>query len=68
VRRTPPETNIESVPRDAPVKADSVPDRTSTSTRLSQGLHRLYSVPEGQPDRLGQLIELLHRYLPGERS
>ena len=68
VRRTPPETNLESVPRDAPVKADSIPDRASTNARLSQGLHRVYNVPEGQPDRLGQLVELLHRYLSGERS
>ena len=57
---TPPEANIESVPRDAPLKADSIPDRLSTHARLSQGLQRLYSPPEGQPERLGQLVELLH--------
>ena len=60
MRRTPPEANIESVPRDAPLKADSIPDRLSTHARLSQGLQRLYSPPEGQPERLGQLVELLH--------
>ena len=69
MRRDPPETNIESVPRDAPVKADGILDLTTTNARLSQGLQRLYQpVMDKEPDRLGKLVELLQRYLSGERS
>jgi hypothetical protein len=62
--RKPPETNIEPVPRDPPVRAAGITDRTTTHARLGQGLQRLYEpVTDAQPDRLGQLVALLHGYL-----
>jgi hypothetical protein len=64
----PPETNIEAVPRDAPVKAEGIFDLTTTNARLSQGLQRLYEpVMDKEPDRLAKLVELLQRYLSRER-
>jgi len=51
VRRVPPETKIEAVPRDPPVKTPEVPDRLSTSALLGRGLQRLYApVLDKQPD------------------
>ena len=68
MRRVPPETNIEAVPRDPLVKTPEVPDRMSTSALLGRGLQRLYApVVDKQPDRLGRLMELLHRYLSAKR-
>ena len=68
VRRVPPETDIEAVPRDPPVKTPEVPDRMSTTALLGRGLQRLYApILDKQPDRLGRLMELLHRYLSAKR-
>jgi hypothetical protein len=64
MRHNPSEAKFESVPRECPVKAVGVPDRTTASARIGQGLQRLYQpVGEGQPDRIGQLLKLLQQQL-----
>jgi hypothetical protein len=60
------ETRLESVARDAAVKADGIHDRTTTHARLGNALQRMYApVDEGQPDRFGHLLMQLDRRLPG---
>lgn len=69
--RSPAETALEFIPRDTPVKAAGLPDRTTVSARLGQGLQRLYApAGEGQPERIGQLLTQLHGQLAedGQRS
>jgi hypothetical protein len=60
------ETQLESVPRDAAVKADGLPDATTTHARLGDALQRMYApVDEGQSGGFGYLLMLLQRRLPG---
>ena len=64
MRHNPSESKFESVPRDMPVKSAGLPDRTTVSARIGQGLQRLYQpAGEGQPDRIGQLLKVLQREL-----
>jgi hypothetical protein len=57
---------FESVARDSAVKADYIPDRTTTNARLGATLRRLYAPVDDEPSgRLGHLMTLLDRRRPG---
>jgi hypothetical protein len=62
MRFNPSQTQLESIARDAPVKADYLADRTTTNARLGETLQRVYApVEDEQPDRFRHLIMLLDR-------
>ena len=62
MRFNPSQNQLESIARDAPVKADYLADRTTTNARLGETLQRVYApVDDGQPDRIGHLLTLLDR-------
>jgi hypothetical protein len=59
--RSPSKAALDAVPRDAPVKATCIPDRTGTNARLGQALQRLYPAGDERPDWLGDLLLRLDR-------
>lgn len=60
MRRNPSDTGLHSIARDAAVKADCIPDRTTTNARLGETLQRLYApVEEAEPARFGYLLGAL---------
>jgi hypothetical protein len=59
--RSPSKAALDAVPRDAPVKAACVPDRTGTHARLRQALQRLYPAGDERPDWLDHLLVRLDR-------
>jgi len=64
MRRSSSETHLQSIARDAAVKADYMPDRTTTNARLGETLQRMYApVDDEQLDRLGSLLMALDRSL-----
>ena len=52
---------LDTIPRDAPVKAAGVPERTATHARLGQALQRLYPVGNERPAWLEHLLPKLER-------
>ena len=52
---------LDFVPRDMPVKAAGIPDRTGTHARLGQALQRLYPTGDERPDWLAHLLRRLDR-------
>jgi hypothetical protein len=57
---------LESIARDAAVKADYIADRTTTNARLGETLQRLYApMDDEQPGRFGALLNLLDQRLSG---
>jgi hypothetical protein len=51
------QTQLESIARDAAVKADYIADRTSTNARLGETLQRLYApVCDEQMDRFDSVL------------
>jgi hypothetical protein len=62
MRRSSSQTLIESIARDAAVKADYIADRTTTNARLGEVLQRLYApVDDEQPAHFAALLTLLDR-------
>jgi hypothetical protein len=59
MRPSPSQTQLESIARDAAVKADYIADRTTTNARLGETLQRLYTPVGEQPPRIGALLMLL---------
>jgi hypothetical protein len=58
--RTPSEAAFEAVARDPPIRACGAREQLTTSTRLAQGLQRLYEpIRDGESERLGSLLTLL---------
>ena len=66
MRRSSSNMQIESVARDAAVKADYIADRTSTNARLGKVLQDLYApVDDEQPAHFAALLTLLDRRFCG---
>jgi hypothetical protein len=65
MQRSPSQTQLESIARDAAVKADFLADRTTTNARLGQTLQRVYAPVEDEPGRIGYLLRLLDRGFAG---
>jgi hypothetical protein len=62
MRRSSSDTYFQAIARDVAVKADYLPDRTTTNARLGEALQRLYApVEDTQPDRLSHLLMALDR-------
>jgi hypothetical protein len=61
MRRAPMKSTLDTVPRDAPVKAAGIMDRTSTHARLGQALQRLYPPGDERPAWLEHLLLKLDR-------
>ena len=57
------ETHLQAIARDAAVKSNYLPDRTTTNARLGATLQRLYApVEDAHPDRLTYLLAQLDRH------
>jgi hypothetical protein len=60
MRHRPSQSQLESIARDAAVKADCFADRTATNARLGETLQRLYApVCDEQTDRFDSVLTLL---------
>jgi hypothetical protein len=60
MRHRPSQTQLESIARDAAVKADCFADRTTTNARLGETLQRLYApVCDEQTDRFDSVLSSL---------
>ena len=57
--------HIESIAREAAVKADYIADRTSTNARLGKALQRLYAPTDEEPAHFAALLTLLDRRFCG---
>jgi hypothetical protein len=65
MRRSPSQTQLESIARDAPVKVGYIADRTTTNARLGATLQRVYApMDDEQSGRIGHLLRLLDRGTP----
>ena len=66
MRQSPPQTQLESIAREAAVRADYIADRTTTNARLGETLQRLYApVDDEPPAQLGALLMLLDQRSSG---